>query len=109
MAIIPRNLLQDDGEDPRPAPYRVLFDSDPEELVKITETPTRMILPMVRMALINEASKTTGKRNKESLISVFMRNFDSRMISRDRKGRIEAVQLLQNRRMDDEGSEDIPL
>ena len=107
MAIIPRNLLEDDGEDPRPAPYKVLFDSDPEELIKITETPTRMILPMVRMALINEASNNT--KSKESLISVFMRNFDARMISRDRKGRIEAVQLLQNRRMDDEGSDDIPL
>ena len=34
MAIIPRNLLDDDmGEDPRPAPYRVLFDSDENELV----------------------------------------------------------------------------
>ena len=65
-----------------------------------------MILPMVRMALIDEA---TNRSRKESLISIFMRNFDSRMISRDRKGRIEAVQLLQNRRMDDEGSEDIPL
>ncbi len=109
MAIIPRNLLDDDSDDPRPAGYKVLFDSDPEELVKITETPTRMILPMVRMALIDEASKNSDKRSKESLISVFMRNFDARMISRDRKGRIEAVQLLQNRRMDDEGSEDIPL
>ena len=107
MAIIPRNLLDDDlGEDPRPAPYKVLFDSDENELVKITETPTRMILPMVRMALINEA---TNKKRKESLISIFMRNFVSRMISRDRKGRIEAVQLLQNRRMDDEGADDIPL
>ena len=106
MAIIPRNLIDDDGEDPRPAPYKVLFDSDPEELVKLTETPTRMILPMVRMALINEA---TNSKRKESLISIFMRNFDCRMISRDRKGRIEAVQLLQNRRMDEEGSDDIPL
>ena len=106
MAIIPNNLMYDEGEDPRPAPYKVLFHSDAAELVKITETPTRMILPMVRMALIDEA---TNRSRKESLISIFMRNFDSRMISRDRKGRIEAVQLLQNRRMDDEGSEDIPL
>ena len=103
MAIIPRNLLDDDlGEDPRPAPYKVLFDSDENELVKITEPPTRMILPMVRKALVQAFSE-------ESLISIFMRNFDSRMISRDRKGRIEAVQLLQNRRMDDEGADDIPL
>ena len=107
MAIIPRNLMDDDmGEDPRPAPYKVLFDSDPSELVKITETPSRMILPMVRMALIDEA---TNSKRKESLISIFMRNFDSRMISRDRKGRIEAVQLLQNRRMEDDGNDDIPL
>ena len=106
MAIIPRNLLEDEGEDPRPGPYKVLFDSDANELVKITGTPTRMILPMVRMALIDEA---TNKSRKESLISIFMRNFDSRMISRDRKGRIEAVQLLQNRRMDDDGGDDIPL
>ena len=106
MAIIPNNLMYDEVEDPRPGPYKVLFDSDATELVKITETPTRMILPMVRMALIDEA---TNRNRKESLISIFMKNFDSRMISRDRKGRIEAVQLLQNRRMEEEGSEDIPL
>ena len=35
MAIIPRNLLEDEGEDPRPGPYKVLFDSDANELVKL--------------------------------------------------------------------------
>ena len=83
-----------DDDDGKPAAYRVLFEENGADLVKITETPTRMILPMVRMKLIDEA---TNQGRTKSLIAIFMESLDARMISRDRRGRIEAVQLMQAR------------
>ncbi len=92
QSMVPRSAFEEET-DAKPIAYRILFESNGgDELAKITETPTRMILPMVRLKLIDEASKP-GR--KESLISVFQRALDSRMISRDRKGRAEAVQLMQ--------------
>ena len=95
----------DSDEDMQPAAFKVLFEKNGADLVKITETPTRMILPMVRMALINSA---TEARRTKSLITIFCEALDARMISRDRKGRLEAVQLMQQRNVDLD-TEEVPL
>jgi len=95
----------DNDDDSKPAAFKILFEENGSDLVRITETPTRMIIPLVRMVLINEATKP---RRTESLISTFIRTLDERMISRDRKGRIEAVQLMQAAKQD-EGVDDVPL
>jgi hypothetical protein len=67
----------------------------------ITETPNSMIIPLVRMEILNAASDPD---RTESLITVFTRAYDRRMISRERKGRIEAVEIMQAsmRRTDDD-------
>ncbi len=90
----------EDKQDP-PA-YRILFEQE-DNLSKITETPTRMILPMVRMAIINAAS---DHERKESLIQTFMTEFDRRMISKERKGRLEAVDLMKAENRKDEDEDD---
>ena len=87
----------DTDDDAQPAAFKILFEKDGADLVKITETPTRMILPMVRMVLINEAMRSGRTK---SLITIFSEALDARMISRDRKGRLEAVQLMQARSND---------
>ena len=95
----------EEEEDALPAGYKVLFpdegDEDASDLTKITETPARMILPLVRMRIINESY---NPKRKISLLETFVREFDRRMISKDRLGRLEAVQLVQGslRRGDDE-------
>jgi len=102
---LPQGAMPGDEEDAKPAAFKVLFEEAGADLVRITETPTRMILPMVRMSLIDAASDSNRKK---SLIQIFQESLDSRMISRDRKGRIEAVQLL-NARQADMDMDDIPL
>ena len=97
--------FSNDDDDPRPIAYRTLFD-DKGDITKITETPASMIIPMTRMSVIVAA---TQEDRTETLIEVFQKTFDARMISKDRKGRIEAVELMQalNRNMGDEN--EIPL
>ena len=92
-------------EDAKPIAFKILFDNA-SDLAKITETPSRMVLHMVRMALIDAA---TDEKRKESLISIFIRSFDTRMISRERKGRMEAVQLMQARQRAIEEDQEVPL
>lgn len=97
-------FISDDSEDSKPIAYKILFD-DQADLTKITETPNRMIIPMVRMSVITQA---IDSERKLSLIEVFQRSFDARMISRERKGRIEAVEIMQAQNRSDEGTE-VPL
>ncbi len=94
----------DEDEDNKPIAYKILFD-ETADLTKITETPNRMIIPMVRMSVITQA---IDPNRKLSLIEVFQHSFDARMISRERKGRIEAVEIMQAQNRSDEGSE-VPL
>lgn len=98
----------EDEEDFKPAAFKTLFppSATSDDLSKITETPTRMVIPLVRMAMIDAAS---DPKRKESLISIFTRCFDTRMISRDRKGRIEAVALMQARSRMEEEETEVPL
>lgn len=91
--LFPPGFDAGEEESQIPQGFQVLFPSDKEvDLTNITETPPKMILPLVRMRIINEAY---NPKRKESLLELFVREFDRRMISRDRKGRLEAVQMLQ--------------
>jgi len=102
MTIPGYNAEEEDG---RPIAYKTLFDEDRDKTM-ITETPSSMIIPMVRMGIIVAA---TIEDRKDTLIEVFQKTFDARMISKDRKGRIEAVELMQalNRNLGDDN--EIPL
>ena len=49
-------FIDNDDEDNKPVAYKTLFpDASQESLTKITETPNRMIIPMVRMSVIMQA------------------------------------------------------
>jgi len=78
-------------EEFKPAAVRELFDMEGDLTLK-TETPSRMILPLVRMRVLEAAANPS---RKESLVEVFIREMDRRMISKDRKGRLELLAALQ--------------
>lgn len=82
-----------DGEEQpfRPAAVRELFDTSIDLTLK-TETPSRMVLPMVRLAVIQAAA---DPKRKKSLLQVFREEFDKRMISKERKGRLELLAAMQ--------------
>jgi hypothetical protein len=107
--MLPRPIgLPDDDEEQVVNPaFRTLFESEDDILERITETPSRMIIPMVRLRLLEAAA---DPKRKKSLLRIFTESFDSRMISKDRKGRIEAVDLMKNsRRSEEDGMDDIPM
>ena len=93
---------QDDGV--RPAAVRELFNVK-DDLTLKTETPPRMILPLVRMKILEAASDPDRKK---SLIQVFVEEYDRRMISFQRKGRLELLGALQSL-AEAEGGEEISL
>ena len=93
---------QDDGV--RPAAVRELFNVK-DDLTLKTETPPRMILPLVRMKILEAASDPDRKK---SLIQVFVEEYDRRMISFQRKGRLELLGALQAL-AEAEGGEEISL
>lgn len=101
--VLPTNAFGDE-EDNKPIAYKILFE-ETDDLTKITETPNRMIIPMVRMSLIAAAAK---EDRQLSLIEIFQKTFDARMISRERKGRIEAVEIMQALNRSENDSE-VPL
>jgi hypothetical protein len=97
-----QDLEEEYGDDQTPAGFKQLFSPrTSDDLVKVTDTPAKMVLPLVRSKVIVAA---TNPLRQDSLLEVFMEEFDKRMISKDRKGRIEAVELIRglNRREDDE-------
>ena len=88
----------------RPAAVRELFNTK-DDLTLKTETPPRMILPLVRMKILEAASDPDREK---SLIQVFVEEYDRRMISYQRKGRLELLGALQSL-AEAEGGEEISL
>lgn len=97
-------LRGSEEESVKPAAVRELFNTK-DDLTLKTETPPRMILPLVRMKIIEAAADPD---RKESLVEVFIREYDKRMVSFNRKGRLELLGALQAL-AESEGGEEIPL
>jgi len=57
-----------------------------------TETPPRMVNTLVRMKVLEEAR---NPNRTESLVSIFIKEYDKRMVSLNRKGRLELLGALQ--------------
>ena len=98
-----RRITQAQETGTTPTVVKVLYD--PNNLSLVTETPPRMIVPLVRMKLLLAA---TDPEREESLIEVFIREFDRRMVSFKRKGRLEMLGALQAL-AESEGQEEVPL
>lgn len=95
-------MPDNEKEEPfKPAAVRELFDTTGDLTLK-TETPSRMILPLVRLELIQEAA---NPKRTMPLLEVFRRAFDRRMISKERKGRLELLAAMQAAAAD-EGEEE---
>jgi hypothetical protein len=88
--------LEDEfGEENAPAGFKQLFDNRAHsDITKLTETPPKMVLPLVRARIIDAAYDTERVTSGASLLEIFVQEFDKRMISKDRKGRLEAVELI---------------
>jgi len=97
-------LSKSQEEGVRPAAVRELFNTK-DDLTLKTETPPRMILPLVRMKILEAASDPDRKK---SLIQVFVEEYDKRMVSVNRKGRLELLGALQAL-AEAEGGEEISL
>ena len=83
------------GGEGGPPGFKQMFDpKGRSDLTKLTETPPRMILPLVRARIIDAAYDEERIEKGQSLLSIFVEEFDKRMISKDRKGRLEAVELI---------------
>jgi len=91
-------------ESVKPAAVRELFNVK-DDLTLKTETPPRMILPLVRMKILEAAADPSREK---SLVQVFIEEYDRRMISYNRKGRLELLGALQAL-SDSEGGEEIGL
>jgi len=99
------DILTKSSEDSvKPAAVRELFNVE-DDLTLKTETPPRMILPLVRMKILEAASDPDRKK---SLIQVFVEEYDRRMISLNRKGRLEMLGALQAL-AESEGGEEISM
>ncbi len=88
----------------KPAAVRELFNIE-DDLTLKTETQPRMILPLVRMKILEAAADADRTM---SLIEIFVKEYDKRMISLNRKGRLELLGALQAL-AETEGGEEIPL
>lgn len=99
-----RLIKQTEEEGVRPAAVRELFNVNGDLTLK-TETPPRMIIPLVRMRVL-EAARDPNRT--KSLVEVFIEEYDKRMISMNRKGRLELLGALQAL-AEAEGAEDVNL
>ena len=97
-------LRGSEQESVKPAAVRELFNTK-DDLTLKTETPPRMILPLVRMKILSAAA---DPNRTKSLIEVFVEEYDKRMISLNRKGRLELLGALQAL-AESEGGGEIPL
>lgn len=89
------DLADEFGDENAPQGFRQLFDTRAHtDITKLTETPPKMVLPLVRARIIDMAYNPDRVQSGESLLEVFVQEFDKRMISKDRKGRLEAVELI---------------
>ncbi len=89
-------------EEFRPAAVRELFNST--DMTLKTETPPKMVPIMVRLRVLRAAA---NPRRKQSLVEVFVDEFDRRMVSINRKGRLEllaAMQAVSQMEQEPEGS-----
>ena len=73
----------------KPMAVRELFDG--RDLTLKTETPPRMVMPLVRLRMLQAAA---NPRRQQGLIEVFVEEFDRRMISIGRKGRLEILAAM---------------
>ena len=71
-----------------------------------TETPPSMITPLVRMKVLEAAR---DPKRTESLISVFIREYDRRMVSLNRKGRLEILGALQAMAESERERQEVPM
>lgn len=95
------------GGEGGPPGFKQMFDPKGRgDLTKMTETPPRMILPLVRAKIIDAAYDEERIAKGESLLSIFVTEFDKRMISKDRKGRLEAVELIRGLHKGDNSDEE---
>jgi len=88
----------------KPAAVRELFNAE-DNLTLKTETQPRMILPLVRMKILEAAADPDRTK---SLVAVFIEEYDKRMVSINRKGRLELLGALQAL-SESEGGEEIPM
>lgn len=89
-----------------PAVKELGFTSSDGDMTMRTETPPRMILALVRMRVL-EAARDPDR--EESLVSVFISEYDKRMVSLNRKGRLELLGALQALAESDEYRREIPI
>ena len=95
-------IRRDSEEGVKPAAVRELFNVS-DDLTLKTETPPRMVLPLVRMRILEAAADPDRTK---SLVQVFIEEYDRRMISFNRKGRLELLGALQAL-AESEGGEEI--
>jgi len=84
--------LSTSGGEVKPIAIRELFTPDDKDLPLKTETPPNMVVTLVRMDVL-EAARNLDR--DESLIRIFQRSYDTRMVSFKRQGRLEALGALQ--------------
>ena len=84
-------LSKSEEEGIKPAAVRELFNTK-DDLTLKTETPPRMILPLVRLKVLEAAA---DPNRTKSLVAVFIEEYDKRMVSLNRKGRLELLGALQ--------------
>ena len=93
-------------EEKRPEAILELFSRlEGDELTMKTETPTRLILPLVILRVIQEAD---NPKRVKPLTQVFLEELDRRMISSNRKGRVELLEALRASAIEKSKSIEIP-
>ena len=97
-------LQKGEQEGIKPAAVRELFNPG-DDLTLKTETPPRMIMTLVRMRILEEAANPARVK---SLVQVFVEEYDRRMISLNRKGRLELLGALQAL-AESEGGDEVPM
>jgi hypothetical protein len=81
---------------------RELFEITEEELPMKTNTPGKVLIPMVNMETIEQAC---DPNRKKPLSRLWRENHDRRMISRGGKGRTEMLAALQTMMKEDVADE----
>ena len=90
LAVLRRDQEEEQGS-PAVKELGYGLTSDGDMSMK-SETPPRMVHTLVRMKVL-EAARDPDRT--ESLVAVFVREYDRRMVSLNRKGRLELLGALQ--------------
>jgi len=87
-------LKREQEEEQQPLPVKELGFGPAQDgdMTLRTETPPRMVHTLVRMKVL-EAARDPNRT--ESLVSIFLKEYDRRMVSLNRKGRLELLGALQ--------------